>query len=119
MGKFEELKVWQISKELAIQIYKITGKGNLKNDYSFRDQIRRSAVSISSNIAEGDELRTNKQSIQYLYIAKGSSAELYTQLTIAFEIGCLDDKIYLDLKEKCKTISAMLSKLITARSKHY
>jgi len=54
MGNFEELKVWQRAKELAVEIYKLTAKGKLSKDYGLRDQMRRAAVSIPSNIAEGD-----------------------------------------------------------------
>ncbi len=119
MGKFEELNVWKNAKELAVLIYKLTAEGKLSKDFGLRDQIRRSAVSIPSNIAEGDELRTNKQSIQFFYISKGSAAELYTQLTIAFEIGYLDKDLFSELIEKCRAISAMLSKLIEVRSKSF
>ena len=61
MGKFLELKVWQRAKDLAVHIYKISESGALSKDYGLRDQIRRAAVSIASNIAEGDDLDTDKQ----------------------------------------------------------
>ncbi|MBW2365740.1 MAG: four helix bundle protein, partial [Deltaproteobacteria bacterium] len=60
MGKFQDLKVWQRAKDLAVYIYKVTSDGKFSKDYGLRDQIRRAAVSIPSNIAEGDELGTNK-----------------------------------------------------------
>ena len=53
MGKFQDLKVWQRSKDLAVYVYKLTGKGAFAKDFGLRDQIRRAAVSIPSNIAEG------------------------------------------------------------------
>jgi len=90
MGKFQELKVWQRSKDLSVYLYKITDHGTFSKDYGLRDQIRRAAVSISSNIAEGDELDTNRQSIKFFYMAKGSSAEVLTQAIIALEIGYID-----------------------------
>ena len=79
MGNFEKLKVWNRAKDLAVFVYKASSCGELARDYGLRDQIRRSAVSIPSNIAEGDELDTDRQSIKYFHIAKGSSAELLTQ----------------------------------------
>jgi len=79
MGKFQELKVWQKAKDLAVYLYKLTMKGTFAKDFGLRDQIRRAAVSIPSNIAEGDELDTNKQAVKFFYIAKGSSAEVLTQ----------------------------------------
>ena len=67
MGKFKELLVWQRAKDLAVSIYKLTQTGELATDSCLRDQMRRSAVSIPSNIAEGDELNTNKQAVAFLY----------------------------------------------------
>jgi four helix bundle protein len=118
MGNFQELKVWQRAKELAVFLYKLTGKGTFAKDWGLRDQIRRSAVSIPSNVAEGDELDTDRQSIKFFYIAKGSSAELLTQVIIAYEIGYLPRENFDHVKNECQTISRMLEKLIQARSKN-
>ena len=77
--------------------------------------MRRASVSISSNISEGDELGTDKQAVRHFYISKGSSAELFTQLTISNKIGYLtedENKYYLN---ECKGISAMLMNLIKSR----
>jgi four helix bundle protein len=116
MGKFMELKVWQRAKDLAVYIYTITSKGAIAKDFGFRNQICRSAVSIPSNIAEGDELGSNKQAIKFFYIAKGSSAELLTQSIIAFEIAHIDKKCFAHIETECKAISGMLGRLIKARS---
>jgi len=89
----------------------------LKRDLRFARQITRAAVSIPSNIAEGDELNTVKQGINHLYIAKGSCAELITQLQIAYEIGRLNKSSYQALNEKAKKVSATLYKVIEARKK--
>jgi four helix bundle protein len=115
MGNFQKLRVWQIAKELAVKIYKLTSNQSFSKDFGLRDQIQRSAVSIPSNIAEGDELETDKQSIRHFYIAKGSAAELLTQLIIAHEIGYIDQEIKDNLVNECKIISVMLQKLIKAR----
>lgn len=116
MGKFKGLKVWQKGKELAVFIYKITNDGIFSRDYGFKDQIRRAAVSISSNIAEGDERQSNKESIRFFYIAKGSSAEVLTQAMIAYEIGYIGNTIFKEIEKKCTEISSMLSNLIKARN---
>ena len=116
MGKFQELLVWKRAKDLAVYIYKVTGKGAIAKDFGFRDQIRRAAVSIPSNIAEGDELGSNKQAIKFFFIAKGSSAELLTQSIIALEIEYLDKKDFAQIETECTAISGMLGKLIKARS---
>ena len=88
----------------------------MARDFGLKDQIQRSAVSIASNIAEGDELGSDKQSVRYFYISKGSVAELTTQLIIANEIGYIDNITKNSLLDDCDKISAMLTKLIRARS---
>jgi four helix bundle protein len=117
MGNFLKLRVWQLAKELAVRIYKLTQTSAFSKDYGLRDQIQRSAGSIPSNIAEGDDLETDKQSVRHFYIAKGSTAELLTQLIIAQEIGYLDTITSDTMVNDCKIISVMLTKLIKARSK--
>ena len=117
MGKFKELKVWRRGKDLAVSVYKTTGKGSFAKDFGLRNQIRRAAVSIASNIAEGDELGTDKQAIRYFYIAKGSSAEVLTQAIIALEIGYLAEDTYNHIENECQAISSMLTRLIQARSR--
>ena len=117
MPGFKELKVWQRSKTLAIQIYRITQKESFSRDFGFKDQIRRAAVSIASNIAEGDERGSNKDAVRFFYIAKGSLAELQTQLEIAQEINHLDGYDVKELETECQLIGKMLGSLIKARSK--
>jgi four helix bundle protein len=96
MGKsgFEELTVWQKSKELAVEVYQLTNSTAFAKDYGLKDQMRRAAVSIPSNIAEGDERETDKEAIRYFFIAKGSAAELITQAIIAREIGYILEEFY-------------------------
>jgi len=117
MGKFQDLKVWQRGKDLAVYIYRLTSEGAFLKDYGLRDQMRRAAVSIPSNIAEGDELGTDKQAIRYFYTAKGSSAELLTQVIIALEVGYLNREGFSHIESECQSISSMLTRLIQVRSK--
>jgi four helix bundle protein len=116
MGNFQKLQVWQKAKELAVLIYRLVKKQNISKDYGYKDQIQRAAVSIPANIAEGDESGTNKLSIRYFYIAKGSSAELQTLLIIGKEIGYIEKEIADPLVNECKVVSFMLAKIISARS---
>jgi four helix bundle protein len=120
MGKagFRELKVWQKSKDLAVHVYKITGMGPFCKDFGFRDQMRRSSVSIPSNIAEGNERETDKEAVRFLYIARGSAAELLTQSMIAAEIGYIEQTVYEDIEQRCLEISRMLARLISVRSEN-
>lgn len=116
VGKFQKLRVWQIAKEIAVKIYRLTDSKSFSRDFGLKDQIQRASVSIASNIAEGDELGSDKQSVRHFYIAKGSAAELITQLIIASEIGYIEQELKDRLIDECDKISAMLSKLIKARS---
>jgi four helix bundle protein len=116
MGDFQKLKVWERAKELAIFLYKLTAQGEWKKDYGLRDQIRRAVVSIPSNIAEGDELDTNRQAIKYFHLARGSCAEVLTQAIIACEIGYLSKEQFDHIEKECRAVSSMLTKLIQARS---
>ncbi len=113
---FRGLNVWQKGKALAVKVYEITSKGRFSLDHGLRDQMRRAAVSIPSNIAEGDSLGTDKQSIRHFNIAKGSSAELLTQTEIALEIGYLTKETSGDVEAECIAIAGMLQRLIRARS---
>jgi len=79
------------------------------------NQIQRAAVSISSNIAEGDERGTNRQSVYYFFVAKGSAAEVITQLNIAHNIGYIDSETFTKLESKASQIGASLNSLIKAR----
>ena len=116
MGKFQDLIVWQKAKDLTVKIYKLTQQKGISKDHGLKDQIQRAAVSIPANIAEGDELGTDKQSVRHFYIAKGSTAELLTQLIIAQEIGYVSKNEADLLMVDWKVISTMLLKIIKARS---
>jgi four helix bundle protein len=116
MGKFEDLHVWQRAQELCIKIYKVTDNELFSKDFGLKDQVRRASVSIPSNIAEGDESGSDRQSVKYFYTSKGSVAELYTQLMIAKTIGYLDETTFDELIDDCRAVSSMLVKLIKARS---
>jgi len=114
--KFEDLAVWQEGINLSIEIYK---HFSTIKDYGFRDQIQRSAVSIPSNIAEGYDRGSNREYIRYLYIARGSCAELRTQLIIAKELGYLRKTEAEEFIKKTRKISALLYNLIQTRIKKF
>ena len=116
MSRFEELKVWQKAVELAVKVYEITKKEPFNKDYGLRDQMRRSSVSISSNISEGDQLDSDKSSIRHFRIAKGSTAELFTQSIISNRIGYLTPSDFQYLKAETEEILKMLTSLIKHRS---
>ena len=110
--RFEEIEAWKISKDLAIQIYQITSRNNFAKNWSLRDQMQRSAVSISSNISEGFERGMNKEFIRFLYIAKGSSGELRNQLYIARELRYIQQEDFEALMNKVLHVSSLIANLI-------
>ncbi len=114
--KFEDLNVWKESMRLTINIY-----NDLTNckDFGLRDQIQRSAVSIPSNISEGYDRKSNKEYIQFLYYARGSCAELRTQLYLIKEIGYIAGQKVDDYIIITKQISAMLYNLIKVRKEKF
>ncbi len=107
--KFEDIIVWRKSQELAKDIYI-----SLKNckDFSFRDQIQRAVISISNNIAEGYERRSNKELIHFLFIAKGSCGEVRSMLYLANELGYIERKTSEKFSSTATEISKMLSGFI-------
>ncbi|MDH4223623.1 MAG: four helix bundle protein [candidate division Zixibacteria bacterium] len=112
--RFEDLWVWQKTKDLTIRIYETTKKGGLARDYSLVTQIGRSSISIPCNIAEDFERGSKKEFVQFLYIAKASAGELRSQLLIASELGYLEEKISNELKAEAIDTSEQLGALITA-----
>ncbi|MBI3392981.1 MAG: four helix bundle protein [Nitrospirae bacterium] len=115
---FKELRVWREARDLAVKLYKETADGRFSKDFGLRDQVRRSAVSVASNIAEGYERSTTKDVVRFLFISKGSLSELRTQLEIAHGVGYMDEKLFRAFDDKCTKIGAMLTRLIKARSSH-
>jgi four helix bundle protein len=113
---FKDLIVWQKAKELAVTTYKITSLNKaFEKDLGLRDQMRRSSVSIASNIAEGDERNTDKESIRFFYIAKGSLAELRTQIEIAYSIQYITSDVFETLDSDCQHLGKMIGRLIQVR----
>ena len=112
-NSFEEIISWQKSRELNKEIYYITNDNNsFSKDFGLRDQIRRSSISISSNIAEGFERETTKEFIRFLYIAKASAGEFRSQLYLAFDLKYMINEEFEKLKLKVNEVSKLISGLI-------
>ena len=88
--KCEDLIAWQKARKLTKNIHQVTTQGDLSRDFGLRDQIRRASVSIMSNIAEGFERGGRSEFHQFLVIAKGSCAELRSQLYVSLDVGHID-----------------------------
>ena len=111
VNRFEDLEVWKLSRSIVNEVYKFTGEYSFSKDFELRNQIRRSAISLMSNIAEGFESGSDRKFANYLKIAKGSSGECRSQLYIAFDQGYLKKTDFVDLKNNLLIVSRMLSKL--------
>jgi len=109
---FQDLRIWQIGIEVVKDIYVLTKKFPKEELYGLTSQMRRSAISIPSNIAEGFRRYHNKEYKQFLYIALGSCAELETQIIIANELDYINETNKTELIEKIKYICRMTVKLI-------
>ncbi len=107
--KFEELLVWQKSRELSKSIYLVSKNWR---DYELKDQIRRAVVSISSNIAEGFERGSKDDFARFLYIAKGSGAEVRSQLYLALDLKYLSVEDFILLNDRADHIVKLLAKFI-------
>jgi four helix bundle protein len=110
--KFEDMEVWKKSMVLTIGIYKITNQPVFSRDFYLVNQLRKSSVSVASNIAEGFERDGNKEFINFLYIAKGSCGELRCQLYIAKDQQYLQAESFQEMYNLATEISVSLNKLI-------
>lgn len=113
---YRKLIVWQKAKALAIEVYRVSETGPIARDFGLRDQMRRAAVSVPSNIAEGDERGGDRESVRYLFISKGSLAELRTQVEIADAVGSLVPADAARLISLCDELSRQIGALIKSKS---
>lgn len=113
VDKIEDIVVWQLSIELTNAIYSITNNGLFNKDFALRDQIRKSAISVPSNIAEGFERNSTNQFIYFLVIAKGSAGELRTQLLIAKNQNYITESEFEKINNEVLEISKKLGSFIT------
>lgn len=111
---FEKLDVWQRAVALSCAIYKELAS---VKDYGFKDQVTRSALSIASNIAEGEGRETLKDNIRFLYIARGSAAELITQLHIGLRVGFIEQSAGENLLKQTEVVVKQIHALIKAKRK--
>jgi four helix bundle protein len=114
---FEDLIGWQKSRKLFRLVHKITSKPPLSKDFPLRDQMRRSSLSVMSNIAEGFDKGGDREFVQFLFHAKGSCSELRSQLYAANDIGYLDEREYKEISGLAEETSKVLQGLINALKK--
>ena len=114
LGKFEELTIFQMARNLCKEVYAITKQGEFKKDTRFVQQIHAAAGSIMDNIAEGFERDGNKEFVNFLYIDKGSCGEVRSQLIRATDVGFIDKETATRLYNDCLNLSKAISKFITS-----
>jgi four helix bundle protein len=108
IGKFEDILAWQRGRELTRHVYRVSRCGEFGQDFVLRDQIRRAAVSITSNIAEGFERSGRKEFVQFLALAKGSCGELRSQLYVALDEGYLSSEHWQTIHDLAVEVSRLL-----------
>ncbi len=110
--RFEDMEVWQTSRELTHQIYELTKNEVFVRDYGLTNQMRRASISIMSNIAEGFESRTNILFKEFLGRAKASAGELRAQVYLAKDVKYISEDEFFHLIGLCETISKQISRFI-------
>lgn len=119
LKSYRELKVWEKSYRLCVKIYRVTRKFPLEEKYVLTSQIRKSALSIPSNIAEGYGRKTKADYVRILYIAYGSVCELDTQLLIAGDLNYIQKNLGNDLNQDISEVEIMLKALIRSLDKKH
>jgi len=113
-GTYQDLKVWQLAMDLVTQVYRCTATFPKQEMYGLTSQMRRSAVSVPSNIAEGKGRFSRKELVQYLFRARGSLLELETQVLIGRRLGYLGDTEGRQLTARASEVGRLLNGLVNS-----
>ncbi len=111
--RFEDIEAWQTARELTRMVYALSNDGAFAHDFGLRDQMRRAAVSVMSNIAEGFESRTSPLFVEFLGRAKGSAGEVRAQAYVALDAGYLGQPQFEQLSDLADKCSRQLSRFIS------
>ena len=115
----KKLKAWQLSMDIAVDLYKATENFPQEERFGLTSQMRRSAVSVPSNVAEGAGRQTKKEFVNFLHIAQGSLSELDTQLELAKRLQFLDENTWKQMDDKLIEEDKVLSGLIKSQKKDF
>src|SRR5690606_7475869 len=115
---FEKLQVWQKSRELSIKIYKTTALFPSEEKFGLTSQMRRAAISISSNIAEGVGRHSHNDQARFTEIAFGSALELVNQIILSKDLGFINEEKYLEIRQDLTEITAMLDGLYKSQKRN-
>ncbi len=103
--KFEDLEIWKEAVKMGVMVFKVTEAGKMSKDFSARAQLRRAAISVSNNIAEGFEYNNNRLFVRFLMYAKGSAGEVRSMLYILKDAGMIDESVFKPLWERAIKLS--------------
>jgi four helix bundle protein len=112
ISRFEDLDCWQEARLLVKHVYEATRQKDFSKDLRFSGQIQAAAISAMANIAEGFIRRSDKEFIQFLYIAMSSAAEVQSHLYVAMDLGYIDKKQFDDIYEQARKTAMMISALL-------
>lgn len=112
MASYKSLIVWQKACNLSLEIYKATKNFPKEEAYRLTNQLRRASVSVPSNIAEGNVRNGTKEYLQFLYIARGSCAEIETQIFIAKELKYIESEMHKQIQEHVEEVLKILNAII-------
>jgi four helix bundle protein len=112
---YRNLLVWQRARRLAVDVCRATSGPAFRREWGFRDQMRRAAISVPSNVAEGNERGSDRDAARFFFYARGSLAELSTQADVACEIGLLEQTQADEWMYECDELARMLAALIRHR----
>jgi len=110
--KFEDIEAWKEARKMVNRVYRVCSVNGFERDFSLADQMKRAAVSIMANIAEGYARNGNKEFIRFLFIAKSSAAELQSHFYVAFDQGYIDNEDFQEIYRDLDKIQRMLSNFI-------
>ena len=109
LREFEEIEAWRVARELTRRVYACSAQGGFARDFGLQGQIRRASVSIMSNIAEGFERGGSAEFAQFLAIAKGSAAEVQSQLYVAWDAGYIAKTEFDELQELVRSTKRLVA----------
>ncbi len=115
---FTDLEAWKESHKLVLMIYKVTKDFPKEEIFGLISQLRRAAISIVSNIAEGFSRNSQKEKIQFYFIAKSSNTEIQSQLLVAKDLGYLNEKDFSNIAEQSIKVNKLINGLIKYCKNH-
>jgi four helix bundle protein len=110
--RFEDLKVWQLSRELVKQVSSLCSTQGFRKDHKLHSQLKRAAVSIMANIAEGFGRKGDAEFLRFLYISRGSASEVRSHLCIALDLGYITEDQFQGVYSRTEEVSKALAGLI-------